>query len=124
MRCIVENGTNEVMDESRRRDRYEFDKNILVLRCKDVSKSARTKLPFLLTINDISYSGIGMTCQQRLVNGTILIFNLISKMGVREVNLEVMWCKFSDLEFKCGLKFINLTYDDVLFIDEIIRVLK
>ena len=118
--------TNEVNqgEENRRRERFELKYNILCFKCCDPVNSVATIIPFLFHIVDISYGGLGISSEHRLHSDSILTFNMKNKFGLRELNVEVKWCKFVDGVYRSGVHFINLTYEDIIFIDEIVKYLR
>lgn len=112
------------LGEARGRDRFEFKNNILCFRCIDKKDSVKTKIPFLFSITDISYSGLGISCQYKLHENSVLTFNLKDKMESKELNVEVRWSKYDNGQYRSGVRFLDLTYEDVIFINEIVKKLK
>ena len=115
---------SEQPKDVRHRERFEFKNNILCFKCKQKDQILTTKVPFLFNIIDISYGGLGISCNQRLNIESILTFNFKSQFDLRELNVEVKWCKFVNGKYRCGVHFVDLTYDDVIFLNQVVQSAK
>ncbi|BEP29838.1 PilZ domain-containing protein [Helicovermis profundi] len=118
-----------IKDELRVRKRYEYKRNILSYECEKKDDILIKKQPCLISVSDISYGGLGIYCNKKLKRDMMLGIKVNNESVSRNFNLKVKWCKFNELtdnssKFKVGLKFEDLTRDDIIFINEIIRKIK
>jgi len=111
-----------ILSEKRRRRRFRYKNSIL---CYKVVMENKTDIgPFRIVIDDISYSGMGITTQKKLIDGSILEFNLNNRFDIRKMRLKVMWEKHCDEGYRYGLEFLELTANDIYFINDIIEDIK
>ena len=109
--------------EKRVRDRITYKKELLCYSHIAVEKEKRNdlKLPIILMVFDISYTGIGVYSSIELKRGDVLIFNLENKGEKIEVKTKVMWSHYRPGEHKSGLAILNLTRDNIVFLNNIIK---
>jgi hypothetical protein len=105
---------------NRKRKRHAYKHNVLCFK-KSSSEYAIELTSMRISILNISYSGVGIIANQKLEVGDILIFNLSNKGETKELNFEVRWCYYHNQEYKAGLMFVNITKEDIYFIDQIIK---
>jgi hypothetical protein len=109
-------------EEKRIRTRVDYRNQILcykhIVPGKEGNPDPR---PIRIFIQDISYSGIGIECNKDLGMGDVLFFNLETGGVIKEMMMEVKWCKYRDGVYIAGLQFINLTKESVLFLDDLIK---
>lgn len=112
-----------MMEDKRVRTRVDYKKNqILCYKHIITDRDAKPNpSPIRIHIRDISYSGVGIFCNRDLAMGDFLIFNLEFAGIVKEMMMEVKWCKYVDGDYEAGLQFMNLTKDSVLFLDDLIK---
>lgn len=109
-------------ENKRVQSRIKYRKHILCY--KHIPSDCNKKIspaPIRITIENLSYSGLGILSTRDLSKKDILIFNLENSSEKKEVILEVMWCHYSSGQYVAGLKFINLTRETILFIDKLIK---
>ena len=119
---------NNIQVNSRYRIRYSYSSHIL---CKHDIRDAKdtvTKVPLMLRINDLSYSGIGFSCTKSLESNMKLLFNIKYKDYIREFKVIVKWCKIcldgiNQYHYRCGAEFIDLSKDDIILLHNIISSL-
>lgn len=109
-------------ENKRSRDRFDYKNNILCYKHIITDRDAKPdKKPIRIHIEDISYSGIGIECNRDLSMGDFLIFNLEYLGVVKEMMMEVKWCKYGGGNYEAGLQFMNLTKESILFLDDLIK---
>ncbi len=107
-------------EDYRKRKRFEIEQNILCYKhIKTKTDKMPSRAPFKIKILNVSYSGVKLRTKRELHMGDVLIFNLQSGNRVKQFMLEVVWSKY-DGEFFAGLRFINLTKDMIMFLNEMI----
>ena len=112
----------DMNEDNRIRKRIDFNDRVLCY--KHIITSSNIKpdpAPIRITIKDISYSGIGISCNRDLGQGDYLMFNLESGGLTKEFMVEVKWCRYNDGAHDAGLQFVNLTKEMILFLDGVIR---
>lgn len=110
------------MDNRRTRERIDYKNQILCYKHIITSRDAKPEPgPIRISIEDISYSGIGIFCNRDLGIGDFLIFNLESGGVIKEFMMEVKWCKYVEGGHEAGLQFMNLTKEAVYFLDGLIK---
>lgn len=119
------NNSIEQTTESRHRNRLEYFKNIFCFKYLTSEGELVTRAPFLLSLHDISYGGIGLDSNAKLEIDHILVFNLEYKGIIREFKAQIKWCKLllssdRNANYRFGASFLDLTYDDILFMNEIL----
>lgn len=112
-------------NESRHRDRLDYYKTIFCFKYLTSDGELVKRAPFLLNTLDISYSGVGLESNARLEINNILVFNLEYNGVIREFKVQLQWCKLllsgnTDANYKFGGRFIELIYDDILFLNELL----
>ncbi len=118
--------------ENRKRDRYHYNERILCFSYKfdkyifeRESDDYNIKIPFLFNIQNISYSGIAIETTEYLRERTVLNFRLSDGVEGRNLKAEVKWCKKSfGVHYLSGLKFIELTEKDVVFLFKLVQKIK
>ena len=109
-------------EDKRNRSRIEFENRVLCYKHINTTTNAKPNpAPIRILIKDISYSGIGITCNRDLGIGDYLLFNLETNGVTKEFMMEVKWCRYADGGYVAGLQFINLTKEMVLFLDDAIK---
>ncbi len=78
------------------------------------------KKPFKMQLINISKSGIRISTAKELNRGDILIVDFDNGVSKKGFMLEVVWCKY-DGNFVAGLKFIYLTKDMYMFLNDFIK---
>lgn len=63
--------------------------------------------PIEFMIIDLSMGGIGVTCENMLNIGTILVFNITLDNIAYGIKCEVVYCFQNDEKFRAGLKLVN-----------------
>jgi c-di-GMP-binding flagellar brake protein YcgR len=111
-----------ISSEKRRRKRYRYENSILCY--KIVAENKNDIAPFRIVLDDISYSGMGITTQKKLAEGSMLEFNLNNRFDIRRMKFRVKWEKHCDDGYKYGLEFLELTANDIYFINDIIEDIK
>lgn len=109
-------------EDKRIRNRFEYNDRVLCY--KHIITSLNIKpdpSPIRIQIKDISYSGLGITCNRDLAKGDYLMFNLDSNGITKEFMLEVKWCKYAGGYYEAGLQFAGLTKEMVIFVDSLIK---
>ncbi len=113
--------SEEKYKEYRKQKRFGIEKNILCYKHIIMRKDKKSsKAPFKIKILNLSYSGLKIRTERELNIGDILIFNLADNSRVQQFMMEVVWSKY-DGDFVAGLKFINLTRDMILFLNNLIK---
>lgn len=77
--------------------------------------------PILINIINISHKGIGITSSKDLEIGDLLIIKLETSKQIKEVMMEVKWCKYTGIGYEAGLRFMHLTEEGKLFLDKLIK---
>ncbi len=109
------------LEDYRKQKRFYIEKNILCYKHIIMRSDKRSdKTPFKIKVLNLSYSGLKIRTDRELNIGDILIFNLDDSSKVQQFMLEVVWSKY-DCDFVAGLKFINLTRDMILFLNNLIK---
>lgn len=111
------------MQENQRiRTRFDYKNQILCYKHIITERNVKPDpSPIRIFIKDISYSGIGIVCNRDLGIGDFLLFNLEHVGEIKEMMMEVRWCKYQDGDYVAGLKFMNLTKESILFLDDLIK---
>lgn len=112
---------NKNTDEMRVRTRFEIANNILCFKIHEPTGKLATKIPVLINIVDISYGGLGIITKQKLNIGSVLSFNVKYKFELFELSIKIKWSKYIDNLYKSGGGYVNLKYEDLIFIDKIIK---
>ncbi len=107
----------------RRYERFEYRNWVFCGQC--IESNETRKKPLVITIIDISYSGLGFLCNQRLEKDTVLSLNLRYKTETKKLKVKVNWCTFTisndhNQRFRSGVQFIELTRPDIIFLNSII----
>lgn len=111
-----------MLDNKRIRTRVDYQNQILCYKHIITERNVKPDpSPIRIFIKDISYSGVGIICNRDLGIGDFLLFNLENFGVVKEMMMEVCWCKYEDGDYFAGLKFMNLTKESVLFLDDLIK---
>ncbi len=118
--------------ENRKRDRYNYNERILCLSYKfdkysfeRESEKYNIRIPFLFNIKNISYSGMAITTTEYLRERMVLNFRLSDGMEGRNFKAEVKWCRKSfGMNYLSGLKFVELTEKDVVFLFKFVQKIK
>jgi len=106
----------------RNRDRVGFKYNIMCFKKINKKRIEDTAVAIRIQVNDISYGGVGITCNMPIETGEILVFNIVLKDSRKmEVYAEVKWHSYNAGKYKAGLEFKNLNRDDVVLIHDIIK---
>lgn len=112
-------------NEKRRRTRVNYNKRILCY--EHISslngKKSHLKKPILIKLEDISYEGLRISCDQILNSGDTLIFNLGHNKELARIVAEVKWCHYSSEDCQAGLRILNISRELILFLNKIIREL-
>jgi len=111
-----------ILSEKRRRKRHRYKNSVLCY--KIIAENKNDIAPFRIVLDDISYSGVGITTQKKLAEGIVLEFNLSNKLDIRRMKFKIKWEKPCDEGYKYGLEFLELTANDIYFINEIIEDIK
>lgn len=106
--------------ENRNKNRHKYNKTILCFGCTNTGEY-EVKLPFLVTVNNISFGGIGIEAKQFVPKGAIITFRLAEDEGSRKFDIEVRWVKYEDEIYHIGTKFINIVKEDVVFLFNMIK---
>lgn|GEM_PF-2237395 len=111
------------MNEDKRvRPRINYTNHILCYKHIPVNRNEISDpAPMRITIENMSYSGLGILTTRKLVTGDVLAFNLENAGEKKEVTLEVVWCRYYDGEYEAGLRFINLTREIIFFLDRLMK---
>ncbi len=113
----------ESNSHNRHYQRFEYENRVFCGQCIE-TKEGRTK-PLIISIVDISYSGLGFLCNRRIDIDTILTLNLKYKDKIRKFKVKVMWCSYTiseeqNFRFRCGVHFMEVKRPDVIFLNRII----
>lgn len=108
--------------DSRRRERHEYDKNILCFKCQS-SRPHPVKVPFLFSIKDISYGGLGIITSQNIPLGSIISFKLTEGDDSRVFDIIVKWSKFDGENYIMGTEFNGVVKEDIVFLFNVIKKL-
>ena len=111
-------------DELRRRERYAYKDSYLCFKNIELDSSIENKAPLRISVENISYSGLGIICSRSINVGSMLVFNINNGDENREMMLEVRWTRYENGVFRAGLQFLGLTKDDVYFLHEIIKKIR
>lgn len=102
------------LDEKQLADRRLFVRvrYFLQVECSAISDSAEVEPSFLrypitFMISDLSMSGIGIICDDRIDIGKVLAIQLMLDGIQYEIKCEVMYCLSNDDKFRAGLKIIQ-----------------
>lgn len=106
-------------EEKRRRERKHYEKHILCFEYDSVHTETRLKIPFLFTVENISYSGMKISCSQLIEPGMVLFFRLEDHHHSRDMQVQVIWCHYHNGLYDAGVEYKDLTKEDVIFIYEI-----
>lgn len=115
--------------ESRNYSRFDFTTSILCFKYSINNQMNTECVPFLFHLKDLSYTGIGLTCDLKLEANSVLSFNLQHRDTLRTMDVEVMWSKYhinqhSYGRFITGARFKHSSSQDILFIHDILQSLK
>jgi hypothetical protein len=75
------------------------------------SEPINLKVPIVFTTSDLSMSGIGIICDEKIEKGTILAFNMKLEEIIHEIKYEVIYCIPNDDKFRAGLKMAEKNKD-------------
>lgn len=119
------NEMEQEKSELRQRKRLKYSYSVMCFKKID-ARTLEEKVSVLkITIVDISYGGIGITCDKKLELGDILIFNMVVQDLHRlEFNAQVKWQKYEQGSYKVGLEFVELSKEKVLLLHDIIKLIK
>ena len=122
---LINDNSLKPTNESRHRNRLDYYKTIFCFKYLTSDGELVKRAPFLLKTLDISYSGVGLESNARLEINNILVFNLEYNGVIREFKVQLQWCKLllsseTQSNYKFGASFIELTYDDILFLNELL----
>lgn len=107
----------------RRRERYEYNKNILCFQCSNTGDH-KVKIPFIIKIKDISYGGMKIACSQLLPKDSLISFRFTENDISRVFNIKIIWSKFNGEFFVMGTEFIDVVKEDIIFLFRMIRPLE
>lgn len=111
-----------MLEDQRMRSRVDYETHILCYKHIITERNIKPEPgPIDMVIQDISYNGLGVICNRDLGMGDFLLFDLECMGIVKEMMMEVRWCKYHDGDYIAGLQFMNLTKESVLFLDDLIR---
>lgn len=108
-------GKNMEASENRRRERHRYDKNILCFQCTNTG-THKVKIPFIISVRDISYGGMGIACKQLLPKGSKVSFRLTEDTDSRVFDVEVKWTKFNGEYYIMGTEFTSIVKEDIVFL--------
>lgn len=104
------------MSENRQRERHKYNKNILCFECRGKDNKMTVPVPFLFSITDISYGGMGIQAKHLIPVGSVLSFRLAEDSEARLLKIEIRWYKRSDDVFVFGAQFKDMVKEDVIFL--------
>ncbi len=111
------------MEENKRiRKRFPYEYSVMSFECGNaIRKRKPCERPLHITVNDISYSGLGIKVNHKLMSGDRVYINLTDGYESENYELEIMWCSFSVGAFKAGCAFKDLTEPKIRLVDRIIK---
>lgn len=111
------------MEENRKRKRVKYDYSVMSFESiRDESGNNTGVKPLHITVNDISYSGIGISVNHKLSKGDFIKMNLSDGYQNLEYDLKVQWSSGKMGMYKVGCAFTNLTREKLYLIDRIIKM--
>jgi hypothetical protein len=111
------------MEENRKRKRVKYDYSVMSFESvRDKTGKTTPKKALRIVVNDISYSGIGISVNHKLAQGDLLKMNLSDGYEIMEYDLIVQWCKSNAGVHKVGCAFADLTREKLYLIDRIIKM--
>lgn len=109
-------------NNNRKRERVNFKYSVMSFKCmKNTDEKKICDKPLFLEVSDISYSGIGMSVNQKMEVGNHIMINLSDGMDKLEYDLIVRWCKGTVGRYKVGCEFVDLTKEKVYLLHRIIK---
>lgn len=102
--------------ELRRRERVPLKEIVICEGYKSRIEGHVIRTPFEFEIQDLSYGGMRIQLEHLLHKNDHLEFKLSYDRHQKDFVGEIQWCKIRKNNHICGVQFVDLTRDDVIFL--------